>query len=289
MKPPRFEYHDPRELDEALELLGRLGEDAKVLAGGQSLVPLLNFRLAEPPHLLDINRIGELAYVRRRGGVLRVGATTRQATLETSPLTARGWPLLTEALELVAHPQIRNRGTVGGSAAHADPAAELPVAFAALDARFHLRSARGSRRVGWRDFFVTHLTTSLEPDELLIEVEVPPLPPGTGSSFAEYSRRHGDFALGGAAAVLTMDDGACHEARVALLGAADTPLRAAEAERALAGSEVTAETVAEAARLAVADIEPTGDIHGSSDYRRGLIEAMIRRGVLEAAERAKGA
>ena len=285
MKPAPFVYHDPREVDEALALLAEHGDDAKVLAGGQSLVPLLNFRLAAPAHLVDINRIGSLAYVRRSGGALHIGAATRQSVLEESPVTARHWPLLIDALRWVAHQQIRNRGTVGGSLAHADPAAELPVASAALDARFHVRSTRGSRTLGWRDFFVTHLTTALEPDELLVEIEVPPLPEGSGWAFTEFSRRHGDFALGGAAVVLSMDDGRCREARIALLGAADTPLRPEAAERVLAGGAVDEQSAAEAGATAVAGLEPTGDIHGGSEYRKHLIEAMVRRAVLEAAGR----
>ena len=285
MKPPPFEYHSPQDAEQALALLSEL-DDAKVLAGGQSLVPLLNFRLAEPAHLVDLNRIGSLAYVRRTDGRLRIGSMVRQSMLEASPVTARHWPILTEALHWVAHPQIRNRGTVGGSVAHADPAAELPITFAALDARFHVRSSGGDRAIEWSDFFVTHLTTALAPDEILVEIEVPPLTPATGWAFTEFARRHGDFALGGAAALVTMDDGICRQARIALLGAADTPIRADAAERALAGVRVDEETAAEAAHLAAADIKPTGDIHGSSEYRRNLIEAMVRRGVLRAAERA---
>ncbi len=286
MKPPLFDYHDPAEVDGALELLAEHGEDAKVLAGGQSLVPLLNFRLAHPDHLIDLRRIGSLSYVRRGDGVLRIGTMTRQATLESSPLVADHWPLLTGALRFVAHAQIRNRGTVGGSVAHADPAAELPVAFTALDATFHVRSRSRTRTVGCRDFFITHLTTALEPDELLVEIEVPPVPSGTGWAFTEYSRRHGDFALGGASVLLTFGNGVCTRARLGLLAAADTPLRAEAAERVLEGNPVTEEATAEAARLAAADINPTGDIHGSSEYRKLLIEGMVRRAIEQAAERA---
>jgi carbon-monoxide dehydrogenase medium subunit/6-hydroxypseudooxynicotine dehydrogenase subunit alpha len=286
MKPPLFDYHDPRGVDEALELLAEYGDEAKVLAGGQSLVPLLNFRLAHPEHLVDLGRIASLSYVRRQEGALRIGTMTRQATLESSPLVAANWPLLTEALGFVAHAQIRNRGTVGGSVAHADPAAELPVAFAVLDARFHLRSPRATRSVGWRDFFITHLTTTLDADELLIEIEVPPQATGTGWAFTEYSRRHGDFALGGAAALVTVEDGICREARIALLAAADTPVRPQAAEQSLEGAALGEDSIAEAARLAVADIHPTGDIHGGSKYRVQLIEAMVRRAVGQANDRA---
>ncbi|MGI8557882.1 MAG: FAD binding domain-containing protein [Solirubrobacteraceae bacterium] len=285
MKPPQFDYHDPRGVDDALALLAQHGEEAKVLAGGQSLVPLLNFRLTYPAHLIDLSGVPSLAYIRREGGVLRIGAMTRQATLEQSPLVATHWPLLTEALGFVAHAQIRNRGTVGGSVAHADPAAELPVAFASLDATFHVQSKSGRRSVASKDFFLTHLTTALEPEELLVEIEVPSVPEGTGWAFTEYARRHGDFALGGAAVLITLQDGVCTRARIALLAAADTPLRVPASERSLEGSPVSEETTAEAARLAIADINPTGDIHGGTEYRTQLIEGMVRRAIRQATER----
>jgi CO/xanthine dehydrogenase FAD-binding subunit len=284
MKPPPFDYMDPRSLDEAVGLLAEHGEDGKILAGGQSLVPLLNFRLAQPSVIVDVNRVVELSYLRRRDGRLRIGAMCRQTRLEQSPVAREGWGLLCDALALIAHPQIRNRGTVGGSAAHADPAAELPVAFSALEARFTARSSRGERVLDADEFFVTHLTTALEPDELLVEVEVPPVAEGTGHAFTEYSRRHGDFALGGAAVLYTKNgDGSCTDARIAMLGAADTPLRAREAEAALRGQKLDDDVAAEAAKLAARDIEPTGDIHGSSSYRKRLIEAMVRRALLQAA------
>jgi carbon-monoxide dehydrogenase medium subunit/6-hydroxypseudooxynicotine dehydrogenase subunit alpha len=287
LKPSSFEYEAPGDVEQTLEMLARVGDDGKVLAGGQSLVPLLNFRLAAPATLVDVNGVDGLSYLRRSGGWLKIGATTRQSVLERSPVAAEGWPLLHEALGFVAHAQIRNRGTVGGSVAHADPAAELPVALACLDARVRVRSTRGEREVDWRDLFVTHLTTSLEPDELLVSVEVPPVPEGSGWAFTEYARRHGDFALGGAAVLLAVDEsGSCEEARIALLGAGDVPLRAEAAERSLVGAAVGEEAVAEAGRLAVDGIEPTGDIHGSGDYRKRLIEAMVRRAVSRAAERA---
>ena len=284
MKPPPFDYMDPRSLDEAVGLLAEHGDEGKILAGGQSLVPLLNFRLAQPSVIVDVNRVVELSYLRRSNGRLRIGAMCRQTRLEQSPVAREGWGLLGDALALVAHPQIRNRGTVGGSAAHADPAAELPVAFSALEARFMARSSRGERVLDADEFFVTHLTTALDPDELLVEVEVPSVAEGTGHAFTEYSRRHGDFALGGAAVLYTKNgDGTCTDARIAMLGAADTPLRAREAEAALRGQKLDDDVAAEAAKLAARDIEPTGDIHGSSAYRKRLIEAMVRRALLQAA------
>jgi CO/xanthine dehydrogenase FAD-binding subunit len=287
VKPPRFAYHDPRTLDEALALMAEHGDEGKPLAGGQSLVPLLNFRLAHPEHLIDMNRIGALAGVRREQGRLKIGAMTRQVRMEGSRLVTENWPLLTEALTFVAHPQIRNRGTVGGSVAHADPAAELPVAFTALDARVRARSQRREREIDIHDLFVTHLTTTLEPDELLVEIEVDPLPPRTGHSFKEFSRRHGDFALGGAAVLVTVDEaGLCERAAISLLGAAPTPVRATEAEDMLRGERIDERVAAAGAERAVAPFSPTGDIHGSGEYRKDLIEVMVRRALLAAAERA---
>jgi CO/xanthine dehydrogenase FAD-binding subunit len=290
LKPPPFEYDDPSTLADALSLLAEHGDDAKVLAGGQSLVPLLNFRLARPERLIDINGVSELDYLRIEDGVMHIGALARQSTLERSAEAAERIPLLIEAVRLVGHVQIRNRGTVGGSVAHADPAAELPAAFAALDARFRVRSAAGERETDSDELFVTHLTTSLRPDELLAEVAVPVPPPRTGSAFVEFARRHGDFALGGAAVLVTLAaDGTCERARIALLAAAPTPLRAREAEQVLLGAELTEASAAEAAARAVVDVHPTGDIHGGSEYRHGLVQAMVRRAVLRAAERAKEA
>jgi len=288
VKPPAFEYEAPESLEEALELLDRHGLEGKVLAGGQSLVPLLNFRLARPETLIDINGVEELSYLRREEGTLRIGALTRHAALEHSSLAAAHWPLLIEAVRWVAHPQIRNRGTVGGSCAHADPAAELPVALTALDARFRVRSRRGERELSPGEMFAGQLEAGIEPDELLVEIVVPPLAEGAGCSFEEFARRHGDFALGGVAAVVELDgEGLCRRAAVSLLGAGPTPLRASEAESSLAGHPVDADSAAAAAGLAVRDAAPTGDMHGSAEYRRNLIEALTRRALLGAAERAR--
>ena len=289
MKPPRFEYHDPRGIDEAFGLLAEHGDEAKALAGGQSLVPLLNFRLAHPEHLIDLNRIGALAGIRREDGTLRIKAMTRQATLEASPLVREHWPLIGDALHFVAHAQIRNRGTVGGSVAHADPAAELPVVFMVLDAKFRVASARGERTIEPPDFFVTHLTTTIEPDEMLVEIEVPPLAPRTGHAFTEFARRHGDFALGGAGALITVDEqGVCQRAALGLLAAAPTPVRSGEAEDMLGGERIDEALAAKAGERAAAGVQPTGDIHGSAEYRKRLIGVMARRAILAAAERATG-
>jgi CO/xanthine dehydrogenase FAD-binding subunit len=262
VKPAPFEYRAPTSVDEALPLLGL---DSAVLAGGQSLVPLLNLRLARPEVVVDINGIDELAYISTDGGTLRLGALTRQSAIERSELVSDGWPLLHKAVRLVGHPQIRARGTVGGSIAHADPAAELPVALTVLDARYRLRSAGGERVVGSAEFFRGPLETAREPDELLVEIEVPALPEGAGSGFAEHARTHGDFATAGAAALV-----APGRAAVALLGAGPAPVRADGAERALAdGAEPR-----EAAALAVEGVD--------DDYRRALCSELARRAIEEA-------
>jgi CO/xanthine dehydrogenase FAD-binding subunit len=287
VKPPPFEYHNPRSIDETLALLAEHADEAKVLAGGQSLVPLLNFRLARPERIVDINDVDELDHLDVSGATVRIGALTRQATLEHSTAVAARIPLLTQAVRWVGHVQIRNRGTVGGSVAHADAAAELPVALTALEARFHVRSSHGARTLAPGELFLTHLTTSLEPDELLTEIEVPVPPVGTGSAFVEYARRHGDFALGGAAVLLTLGgDGRVARVRVALLAAADAPLRATSAEDVLMGNHVDEQVALEAGESAVDGVNPTGDIHGGTQYRRRLLRAMVRRAVLAAGERA---
>ena len=287
MKPAAFAYDDPRSVEEALDLLAEHGEDAKVLAGGQSLVPLMNFRLARPARLVDVNRIDDLASIRKRGGVLHVGALTRAAALERSPLVAAEWPLLREAVRLVGHLQIRARGTVGGSVAHADPAAELPAALTALDARFHVRSRRRAHVLTADPLFVSHLTTSLEPDELLVEIEVPRLPAGAGTAFVEHARVHGDFALAGVAAVVTLgNDGVCERASLSLCGVAPTPRRAPDAEAALVGRPLSNADLAEAAALAAAEVDVPSP---ARRHREALVTELTRRALLLAGRRARTA
>jgi carbon-monoxide dehydrogenase medium subunit len=286
VKPPPFAYDAPRELEEALALLARHGEDAKVLAGGQSLVPLLNFRLARPARLIDVNRVAGLGYLRRRDGVLRIGALTRAAALERSRVVGLHWPLLRDAVRLSGHPQIRSRGTVGGSVAHADPASELPAVLTALGARFHLRSTRRERTLRAEELFLGFLSTALEPDELLVEIEVPPVPPRTGTAIVEHARTHGDFAVGGAAAVLTLDQGGgCERAAIVLLAAGPAPRRAAAAEASLEGRPPSAENLREAAALAAAEVEAPSD----REFRRALARELAERALTKAAARAKEA
>jgi CO/xanthine dehydrogenase FAD-binding subunit len=288
MKPASFEYHRPETLDEALAILAELGSDAKALAGGQSLVPAMNFRLARPAVLVDLNRLDPLAYITETAdGGLRIGAMTRQRAAERSPAVARRASLLFEAMPWIAHPQIRNRGTMGGSLAHADPAAELPAVMVALDARFVVRSRTTSRTVPAQGFYTGILSTALTPDELLTEIQIPPRAARTGTAFMELARRHGDFALVGVAVTMVLDErGSCSSARIVLLSVGDGPVPATGAMAALMGSTPTASRIDEAARLAAeTDIDPPSDIHASSAYRRQLARVLVRRAVTEAVRR----
>ena len=285
MKPAPFEYHAPESLEEALDLLAEHGDDAKALAGGQSLVPAMNVRLAQPAVLVDLNGIRELFYLRGSAeGGLRVGTMTRMRQVEEDPLVAARYPLVAETLPYIAHPQIRNRSTFGGSIAHADPAAELPAVALALDARLHLRSRSGTRQLAATEFNTGLFETALEPEELLVEVELPPPPPRTGWAFTEVSRRHGDYALVGVAARITLDpNGRCSTARLALLSVGEGPVPAATAAAELVGQSYGTDTIrAAAATVAHQDIDPPGDIHASPTYRRHLAEVLTGR-VLESA------
>jgi CO/xanthine dehydrogenase FAD-binding subunit len=284
MKPATFEYYDPTTLYEALDLMSRFGDEARPLAGGQSLVPLMNFRLLRPAHLIDLNGVSELSYLKTENGVLRIGATTRQRALERSADVARRWPLLCEATSFIGHIQIRTRGTVGGSLAHAFPSAELPMAMVTLDASFVLRATNNQRTVGAEEFFLSCMTTVLEPGELLAEIRVPPLPTNTGWSYQEVSRRHGDFALAGAASVLALDaNGHIQHARLTLTGT--TPIRT-RAEQLLLGQKPSESLFREVARRATEGIEQDSDIHASAEYRRTVCEALARRALTQSAVRA---
>jgi carbon-monoxide dehydrogenase medium subunit len=288
MKPPAFDYYDPVSEDETLELLARFGPDAKLLAGGQSLMPLLNMRLVEPSSLLDINRLETLTYIRDTPVALHIGALTRQRQVECSTSVARYCPLLGEALHHVGYPQIRHRGTLGGSLTHADPAAEMPAVMTALEAQFEVRSKRGSRVLSPEEFFVTYLTTALEPDELLVEVRVPCQPPRTGWSFLEVCRVSGAFAIVGAAALLSLDaSGHCVRARLAFTGVGPVPQRASSTEAALQGESLDSQRLQQAARLADHELDPDSDIHASAAYRRHLVQVLAQRSLQVALQRAQ--
>jgi aerobic carbon-monoxide dehydrogenase medium subunit len=278
MKPGRFAYHAPRELDEALDLLAEHSDEAKVLAGGQSLMPMLNFRLAQVEHLVDINRLPGLDAPVLTADTVTIPALVRQRQVERSAELAAVLPVLGQALAHVAHPQIRNRGTVCGSLAHADPAAELPTVLSVLDATFTLASANGVRQVPVADFFQFHLTTALEPDEVLLEVTIARPAPGTRSAFREFATRRGDFALAGVAASVRLDDsGTVAEARLAAAGVGAVPHRLTAVERLITGQRLDPALLLEAEAAARGEVEPSGDIHASADYRRRLTGVLAKR------------
>ncbi|MCL4295992.1 MAG: xanthine dehydrogenase family protein subunit M [Anaerolineae bacterium] len=290
MKPPPFEYFAPTTAAEALALLAQHGYEAKPLAGGQSLIPTMNFRLAQPGVLVDLNPISELAYIRPGDdGDLRIGAMTRQRQVERDPLVAERAPLIHETMPYIAHPQIRNRGTFGGSLAHADPAAELPAVTTALNARFRARSQKGDRWLAADEFFVSLFATALEPDELLVEVALPPLPPRSGWAFTEMARRHGDYALVGVAAVVTLDErDQCQAAKLVFLSVGDGPVEAQQAAQSLIGQTPDPEAIRAAAETAAqVDIAPNSDIHASAQFRRHLARVLAQRVLTQAVERAK--
>jgi carbon-monoxide dehydrogenase medium subunit len=283
MKLPPFDYAAPANVDEALDLLAEHGDEASVLAGGQSLIPLLALRLARPSVVVDINGLGELDGISTSNGSVTVGALTREHVAEDSETLAEKVPLLVAALPYIGHEAIRSRGTIGGSLAHADPAAELPAVALALDAEFVVRSRSGERTVAAADWFEGYLTTARRPEELLVEVRFPAAAPGTATAFEEVARRHGDFAIVAVAASLTVADGAIADARVALAGAADVPVRAGDAEKVLVGQKPSEELFDAAARQAADALDPPADLHGSSAYRKKVATALVRRALRKAA------
>jgi aerobic carbon-monoxide dehydrogenase medium subunit len=288
VKPAPFQYYPAKSVEEATTLLGHLGGDGHVLAGGQSLLPMMNFRLARPEHLVDINPIAELSYVRRDNGHVVVGALARQAAVERSDV-AESVPLLVEALKHVAHPTIRHRGTVVGSIAHADPAAELPCVAVALDGEVTLTSARGERTMAASDFLLGPFATARRPDELVTEVSFPVAQPQSGYAFAEFTRRHGDFAVAGAAVAVALDGSRISEARIALCGVGPRPLRAEAAEARLLGEDADDDLVLAASAAAVEGLEPPADVHGSPEYRARVARAQVRKALTTALGRAREA
>jgi carbon-monoxide dehydrogenase medium subunit len=287
MKPPPFAYAAPRRVDQAVALLAEHRGDAKLLAGGQSLVPMLNFRLLEPTLLIDINGVAGLDAIAETPGGLSIGALVRHRALETSPVVAARLPIVPAAMAEVAHLPIRNRGTIGGSLSHADPAAELPLLTLLLEAEITAISARGRRTLAAGDFFAAALTTSLAPDELVTEIALPDLPAENGWGFVEFARRSGDFALAAVGTTVAIAGGRCRAARIALGGVGPTPLRAGAAEALLRDAAPDAGAIAAAARAAAESAEPVTDLHASADYRRHLVEVLTRRALSEAVSRAR--
>jgi CO/xanthine dehydrogenase FAD-binding subunit len=286
MKPPLFDYVVPASIDMAVAALADAGGDAKILAGGQSLVPMLNFRLLRPSILVDINHIPGLAFIEETADSIRIGALTRHFQLETSPVVARHFPVLSCAMTHVAHLAIRNRGTIGGSLSHADPAAELPLLAMLLDAELNVAAPSGKRAIATRDFFLDALTVDLGSADIVTAIVLPKLPPDTGWGFEEVARRHGDFALAAVAATLTLSGGVIEEARLALTGVGPTPLRVPDAEALLIGHALDAELISRIVNAVSDAITPETDLHASSDYRRHLAGVLTRRALAAAWDRA---
>jgi carbon-monoxide dehydrogenase medium subunit len=292
VKPAPFDYVAPRSLDEALDVLSRADDETKILAGGQSLIPLLNMRLASPKRLVDLGRVAELRYVVERDGGYTIGAMTRQSALERDARIAADLPLLAEAISYVGHPQIRNRGTFGGSIAHGDPAAELPAVAVCLGARVTIRGPRGSRTISASDLYLGYLATTLAPDELLAEVWFPKVAPGTGTAWLEFARRHGDYAIAGIGVSVTLAGSVVAEARIVAAGVGGTPIQASAAEALLVGAAVDGQHRIEPARQrraieALRDaLDPATDVQASADYRRHLAGVLAERALMVACRRA---
>ncbi len=291
MKPAPFEYHAPTSLEAALELKAEHGDEGKPLAGGQSLIPAMNFRVAQPSLLIDLNHIPELRHITKPNGAVHVGSMTLQSTAERDGLIAQHVPLLHEAIPNIAHPQIRNRGTIGGSLAHADPASELPVVALALGARFRAQSKNSERWIEAKDFFAGLFATALQPDELLVEIAFPTKAARTGYAFTEVARRHGDYAMAGLAAIVELDASEkIAAARLVYLNVGDGPLDAATAAASLADKAPDAAAFKEAGRIASQeDMHPFGNVHATPEYQRHLSAVLTERALVTAAQRAKAA
>ncbi|MBR1124881.1 xanthine dehydrogenase family protein subunit M [Bradyrhizobium lablabi] len=287
MKPAAFDYYAPATIEDVMALLKRYGSDARLLAGGQTLVPMMNFRLAAPDVIIDLNQIPELAYIKRVHSKVHIGAMTRQRALEFSPVVAKDLPLLHEAIKMVGHLPTRSRGTIGGSLANADSAAEIPMILQVLEGEVLVRSPNGERTIPAAELVLDAMTTSLAEDEVLTEVRFPVMPQGALFAIEEFSRRHGDFAIAAVAAMLVMKDGVCETARIATAGVSPFSSRLMAAEEALAGRPVDADAIKEAAEAAAAAVEPLSDRNASEEYRRHLTRVLTTRVLKRAAESAK--
>ena len=289
MIPGSFEYHVPHTLDEAIALMAKLGDGAKILAGGQSLLPAMRFRLASPEALIDINRLRDLAYVEERGDHLAIGALTREHQLEESPLLAGSYPLLLDTAKVVADPLVRNRATVGGNLAHADPANDHPATMLAYDATIVARGPKGTRTIAIDDFFVGLFENSLQAGEVLTEIRIPKPPPGSGGAYLKLERKVGDYAVAAVAVQLQLAGDTVSRVRIGLTNVGPVPRRAEKAEAALGGKAPTADVVEAAGRAAAAECDPSADLRGEVDYKRDMVRVLTKRAVRRAVERARGA
>ncbi|MGP4080649.1 FAD binding domain-containing protein [Pseudalkalibacillus sp. R45] len=289
MKPAKFDYYRPETLSEALSLLEEVGFDGKIIAGGQSLVPIMNMRLATPECLIDINGINDLDYIVKDVDVIKIGAMTRQSELETSDIIRQNCPLVSEAVRLIGHVQTRNRGTVGGSIVHADPSAELPLVLMTLGGSLKISANGEVRSVNAEDFFITYLTTDLMPSEILTEIHLPIWHGRKGYSFLEIARRHGDFALVAASCQLTLDDqDRIEKVRLALGGVEAIPFLIEDAQDLLHGERLSSSLIDKLTKVVEESVEPESDLHASEEYRRHLAKVLTSRSLQQAYERAKG-
>ena len=287
MIPAAFEYLRPKTIPEAIGLLQQYGEDAKILSGGQSLIPMMKFRLARPAYLVDINRVSGLSYIREENGYLKIGGLTREADLETAALIQTKYPILADTSRVIADPQIRNMATVAGNLAHGDPANDHPATMLALRAEIVAAGPQGTRVIPVDDFFITLFTTQLQHGEIVTEIRIPEPPTRSGGAYFKLERKVGDFATAAVAAQLTLDDaGACARIGIGLTNVGATPIRASQAETFLRGKVLDAANVSEAAQLAAAEAQPSSDLRGPEEYKRGLVKELARRALTRAYERA---
>ena len=287
MIPPAFEYLRPKTVPEAVAMLQQHGDEAKILSGGQSLIPMMKMRLARPAFLIDINRISGLSYIKEEGGVLKIGGLTRESELEHAPVVLAKFPLLVDTARVIADPQVRNMATVGGNLAHGDPANDHPAAMTALGAQVVATGPKGERVIAIDDFFVTLFTTALQPHEILTEIRIPIPPAKSGGAYFKVERKVGDFATAAVAVQLTLDaSGAVQKAGIALTNVGPTPIKCKDAEAALAGKKPDAATIAQAAQLASDAAQPSADLRGPAEYKRGLVKELTKRAIARAVERA---
>lgn len=289
MIPASFEYFSPKTLSEAISLLQKHGSDAKILAGGQSLIPLMKLRLASPSHLIDLNGLSELSYIKESDGFLTIGALTREADLDSSELIRKKYPIVADTAAVIGDPLVRNLATVGGNLAHADPANDHPATMLALGAEVTAAGPKGTRRIPINDFFAGLFTTTLRPDEILTEIRIPIQPARSGGAYLKVERKVGDFAAAAVAVQITLDSGnTCQRVGIGLTNVGQTPIKAVRAEKALQGKAVDEKSIAEAARIAAEEAEPTEDLRGSVEYKRSLIKVLTARALRRSVARAKG-
>jgi len=288
MIPPSFEYFRPSTIPEAIALLKEYGDEAKILSGGQSLIPMLKLRLARPAYLIDINRIAGLSYIKEEDGCLKIGGLTREGELEASPLIAAKYPILLDTTRVIADPQVRNLATVAGNLAHGDPANDHPATMLALGAQIVATGPRGARTIRIEDFFLSLFTTALEPGEILTEIRIPTPPPHSGGSYFKLERKVGDFATAAVAAQLTLDDkGGVETVGIGLTNVGPKPLKAGKAENLLRGKKVDTALLTQAGQLAADEAQPSGDLRGPAEYKKGLVKELAKRALSRALERAR--